>query len=140
MSKVLLEIVGSQRVDNEKDKVEMTTVGTLEETDSSYIIKYDEQQEPPMSPIAVSLTVNKDEKSAEVIRNGAVYSCLNIEKSNRRLCRYGTEYGDILMGISGHSIDVDINDGKGSFYLAYDIDINGALASRNDIKLNFKEI
>lgn len=140
MSKVLLEIVGSQHVDNEKDKVEMTTVGTLEETDSSYIIKYDEQQEPPMPPIAVSLTVNKNEKSAEVIRSGSVYSCLSIEKSNRRLCRYGTEYGDILMGISGHSIDVDIHDGRGCFYLAYDIDINGALASRNDIKLNFKEI
>ena len=53
------------------------------------------------------------------------------------------QYSGILLGITEsdtHSIDIDINGGEGSFYLAYDIDINGALASRNDIKLSFKEI
>ena len=140
MAKVLLEIVGSQRLDEESDKIELTTVGTLEETDKSYVIKYNEQQATPMAPVAVSVTVDKTEGIAEMTREGGFYSCLTIDKNERRLCRYGTEYGDILMGISGHSIDIDINGGEGSFYLAYDIDINGALASRNDIKLSFKEI
>ena len=43
MKEVLLEIIGTQRIDNQKDKVEMTTVGTFEESDSEYIIKYKEE-------------------------------------------------------------------------------------------------
>lgn len=138
MKNILLEIIGTQRIDNQRDKLEMTTVGTMEETDSEYIIRYKEEQEPPAMPIDVCVTVNKNEKAVEMTRTGAASSCLTIESSKRNLCHYGTEYGDILMGISGHSIDVSAGEDKGYFHFAYDIDINGALASRNEVKMNYK--
>lgn len=139
MNKILLEITGTQRIDNQKDKMELTTVGTIEETDDKYIINYKEEQEPPAAPIDVRVVVRKDEKSVEMTRSGAFASCLTIEKSKRNLCHYGTEYGDILMGISGHTIDCDYTEDKGQFIFSYDIDINGALASRNEVKINFRK-
>ncbi|MCM1114065.1 MAG: DUF1934 domain-containing protein [Clostridium sp.] len=136
MQKVLLEIIGAQRIDNQRDKMELTTVATLDENDSTYIIKYNEEQEPPLNPVNVCVTINKNEKCVEMTRSGAYDSCLVIEKSKRNLCHYGTEFGDILMGISGHNIDTEYNGNQGHFHFSYDIDINGALASRNEVKMN----
>ncbi len=117
----------------------MTTIGTIEETADSIIIKYTEEQEPPLTNIDVSVTLHKDEKLVEITRSGACESCLIIEKSKRNLCRYGTEYGDILMGISGHTIDSAYNGDSGRFTFNYDIDVNGAIVSHNEIKLNFRK-
>lgn len=139
MNKIILEIAGSQRIDSQKDKTEMTTIGTIEETADSIIIKYTEEQEPPLTNIDVSVTLHKDEKLVEITRSGACESCLIIEKSKRNLCRYGTEYGDILMGISGHTIDSTYNGDSGRFTFNYDIDVNGAIVSHNEIKLNFRK-
>lgn len=139
MNKILLEITGTQRIDNQKDKMELTTVGTIEDTADSYIINYTEEQEPPTAPINVCVTIRKDEKGVDMTRSGAFDSCLIIEKSKRNLCHYGTEYGDILMGISGHTIDGEYNGEKGRFIFSYDIDINGALVSRNEVKMTFRK-
>lgn len=140
MSRIVIEIVGTQRIDDEQDKIELTTTGTIEETDFAYIIRYNEQPEPPSATIDVTVIVKKDEQEAEIIRKGAANSCLSVKKSGRVRCYYGTEYGDIPMGITAHKIETDINNGEGSIYLSYDIDINGALASINDIKLTFDKI
>lgn len=139
MNRILLEITGTQRIDNQKDKMELTTVGTIEEKANEYIINYKEEQDPPGAPVDVRVAIRKDEKSVEMTRSGVFGSCLIIEKSKRNLCHYGTEYGDILMGISGHTIDCDYSDDKGRFIFSYDIDINGALASRNEVKINFRK-
>lgn len=138
---ILLEIIGTQQIDNQRDKMELTTVGTFEETACAYIINYTEEQEPPLSPVSVCVKISKDEKAVEMTRTGAYDSCLVIERSKRNLCRYGTEYGDILMGISGHNIDCEYEyeNEKGRFNFEYDIDINGALASRNKVKINFRK-
>lgn len=139
MMNILLDVVGTQRIDAQRDKTELTTVASFEENDTHYVIRYVEEQEPPASPINVCVTVSKDEGFVEMTRNGAVSSCLTIEKSKRNLCRYGTEYGDILMGISGHSMEVEFDGNNGEFVFAYDIDINGALVSKNEVKLTFRK-
>ncbi len=139
MNKILIEIKGIQRIDIQKEKMELTTVGTFEETADAYIIKYTEEQEPPTAPVNVRVKINKNEKAVEMTRSGAFNSCLMIEKSKRNLCHYGTEYGDILMGISGHTIDGEYEDEKGKFIFTYDIDINGALVSRNEVRISFRK-
>lgn len=139
MLKILLDVVGIQRVGMEQDKMELTTIAELEENDTFYIIKYTEEQEPPIPAVNVCVKVNKDESLVEMTRSGPFESCLTIERSGRNLCRYGTEYGDILMGISGHSIETQFDGESGEFSFAYDIDINGALASKNEVRLIFRK-
>lgn len=139
MIKILLNVIGTQRIDRQRDKIEMTTVATLEEDSLCYTINYSEEQEPPSKPTHVCVKVNKNEKLVEMTRSGDHDSCLVIEKSKRNLCHYNTEYGDILMGISGHNIDVDFDGESGQFIFTYDIDVNGALTSKNEVKLSFRK-
>ncbi len=139
MLKVLLNVIGTQRIDMQKDKMELTTVASLEEADDCYIVNYKEEQEPPLNPITVCVKIHKDESRVEMTRSGDYESCLIIEKSRRNMCRYGTEYGDILMGISGHSIETEFDGESGEFVFGYDIDINGALASKNEVRMSFRK-
>lgn len=137
--KALIKIIGSQHYSAENnDSVELTTVGTIEETADKYIIRYNEEQDPPSKPIRAKLSISKDEKKVEMLRSGAYSSCLIIERSKRNLCHYGSEFGDMLMGIYGRSIENNYADGKGTFIFGYDIDVNGALTSQNEVTVKVK--
>lgn len=139
MEKVLIEVIGTQNIDSQFDKTELKIVGTFEELEEKYIIRYKEEQGEGEAPVDVSVVVLKDESVVEMTRDGAISSRLVIERSQRNLCHYGTAYGDILMGISGHSIEHEPNENGGKFSFGYDIDINGALASKNRVKLTYKK-
>ncbi len=138
MQKVVLNITGTQQFDAQKDKIELTTVGTLRDDGTAYIIRYNEQPEPPSPQIKVNLRIQKDGRFVEMTRSaGSANSCLSIEKANRNLCNYKTPYGDMLMGIYGKEIEVEVNKDNGSFYFGYDIDINGAVSSQNTVKIDY---
>ena len=115
MDRILLEITGTQRVDGQKDQLELTTMGTLRDDGTAYIIRYTEEQEPPLSPVKVTVRIQKDESAVEMTRTGAYDGCLLIEKSKRNLCHYGTEVGNLLMGIYGREIEASLNENGGSF-------------------------
>lgn len=138
--KALITIIGCQKYegDSEKDKIEMKTIGTIEESDNTYTIRYNEEIAPNKSPIKTRLNIAKDESKVEMIKSGPYSSCLIIEKSKRHLCNYGTEYGDMLMGIFGRSVENDYNENEGSFRFSYDIDINGAVTSQNEVIINYR--
>lgn len=139
MLNVLLRVLGTQQIDMQRDRMELTTVAGLEEADDCYILCYKEEQEQPAAPVDVCVKIQKDESCVEMTRGGAYASCLIIEKSKRNMCRYGTEYGDILMGISGRTIETEFDGESGEFTFGYDIDINGALASKNEVKMSFRK-
>ncbi|MBQ9531979.1 MAG: DUF1934 domain-containing protein [Eubacterium sp.] len=136
--KALIKVVGTQRFGKDSDKIELTTVGTFEETDDNYILKYTEEQEPPLTSVKTSLSVSKDKKTVQLLREGRSGSLLIIERSKRNLCNYATEFGDILMGIYGKNIEHSCDDKGGSFSFDYDIDVNGAISSMNEVEVTFK--
>lgn len=138
MARALITIIGHQKFDDDKDQVEMKTVGTVEYDDDNYIIRYNEELENSTAPLRAKLNIAKDESKVEMIKSGAYSSCLIIEKSKRHLCNYGTEYGDMLMGIFGREVENDFNENEGTFKFSYDIDINGAISSQNDVIIKFK--
>jgi uncharacterized beta-barrel protein YwiB (DUF1934 family) len=137
INKILITVIGRQKYDEHCDKIELTTTGTIKIKDDCYIINYKEEQEPSVEPINVEVKIKKDESSVEMIRSGSFSSCLVIEKSKRNLCQYGTEYGNVLMGIFGRTIEASVGDTEGSFVFAYDIDINGASTSKNEVVINY---
>ena len=138
MAKALITITGRQQYDDDKDQVEMKTVGTFEHDDDNYIIRYNEELENSTAPLRAKLNIAKDESKVEMIKSGPYSSCLIIEKSKRHLCNYGTEYGDMLMGIFGREVENAYNDNEGTFKFSYDIDINGAISSQNDVTIEFR--
>ena len=136
--KALIKVVGRQRFGRDVDKIELTTIGTFEETPDKYVLRYNEEQEPPSPAIKTTLSISKDEKTVSLMREGAHGSLLIIERSKRNLCNYATEFGDILMGIYGKNIDCECEERKGSFNFDYDIDINGAISSQNEVEVTYK--
>ena len=138
MAKALITIIGHQKFDDDKDQVEMKTVGTFEHDEDNYIIRYNEELENSTAPLRAKLNIAKDESKVEMIKSGPYSSCLIIEKSKRHLCNYGTEYGDMLMGIFGREVENAYNDNEGTFKFSYDIDINGAISSQNDVTIEFR--
>lgn len=134
----LIKIVGRQKYGIDSDKIEMTTVGSIEEKDDCFVLRYNEEQEPPMKPLRTKLTITKDEKRVELMRSGDFSSLLIIERSKRNLCNYGTAYGDVLMGIYGKDIESNFSKDEGVFRFGYDIDVNGALTSENEVKVTVK--
>lgn len=137
MDRILIEVQGTQRYETDTDVTELTTFGTIRDDGVAYIIRYKEELEEPGESVTVTVRVNKDESAVEMTRSGRTHSSLLIEKSKRHLCKYGTEFGDMLMGIYGHDIEADVKNGR--FKFEYDIDFNGAVASRNKVRLNFSK-
>ena len=138
MAKALITITGRQQYDDDKDQVEMKTIGTVEQDDENYIIRYNEELENSTMPIRARLNIAKDESKVEMIKSGPYSSCLIIEKSKRHLCNYGTEYGDMLMGIFGKNVENHYDENEGRFDFAYEIDVNGAVSSINDVTIKYK--
>ena len=136
--KALITIIGRQKFDSDNDKIEMKTVGTIDCDDDNYIIRYNEELENSTVPIRARLNIAKDESRVEMMKSGPYSSFLIIEKSKRHLCNYGTEYGDMLMGIFGKNIENEYNENEGSFNFSYEIDINGAVSSQNEVTILYK--
>lgn len=139
IKRIILEVIGTQQIDETKDEVKLTTVGTIRDDDNAYIINYKEEQEPPQSPIEIMVRIAKDDSYVNMTRSGPLSSCIIIEKSKRNQCQYRTQFGDILMGINGKDIKTKIDGENGEFSFIYDIDINGSLSSKNTVKIKFKE-
>lgn len=91
----------------------------------------------PTPAVNVDLRIAKNNSYVNLTRSGAVSSCLLIEKSTRNQCQYPTQFGSILMGIFGREIESDIKEGGGSFSFSYDIDFNGAVASKNTVNIKY---
>ena len=136
--KALIKVVGKQRYGKESDTIDLTTVGTFEETNRSFILRYNEEQEPPLEAVKTTLNVSKDEKTVQLMREGKNGSLLIIERSKRNLCNYPTDFGDILMGIYGKNIEIANKEGSGKICFEYDIDINGAISSQNEVEITYK--
>ena len=135
MKKILIEVKGTQRYGRDTDVTELTTFGTIRDDGVAYIIRYTEEIEEPEESVTVTVRVNKDESAVQMTRSGKTHSSLLIEKSKRHLCNYGTDFGDLLMGVYGRDIEADMENGV--FNFEYDIDFNGAVASQNKVRLSF---
>ncbi|MBQ7739975.1 MAG: DUF1934 domain-containing protein [Eubacterium sp.] len=135
--KALIKITGTQSLDGDSDKIELTTIGTFEETSEHYIFRYKEHADEK-NKINTRLSISKNGEKVELTRSGAYGSILIIERSKRNLCNYATEFGDLLMGIYGRSIENNPGEKDGSFSFGYDIDVNGALTSENTVLVEYK--
>ncbi len=131
--KVLVEIKATQQYGHDTDITDLTTYGTLRDDGAAYIIKYNEELENPSETVCVTVRVQKDESFVEMTRSGINHACLTIEKSKRNLCSYGTDFGNILMGIYGRDIEANAEDGL--FKFEYDIDFNGSVSSQNKVRM-----
>ena len=80
-------------------------------------------------------------RSDEVVMNrtGTVTSRMVFSKGKKCRFLYGTPYGTMAMGLSTKFLDCSLTEEGGELELAYDLDLENTLLSRNHIRINIKE-
>lgn len=72
-------------------------------------------------------------------RTGKITTRMVFRIGQKHRFLYGTPYGTLAMGISTGCINSRLGEQGGELELAYDLDFENAVLSRNTIKINIKE-
>lgn len=124
--------------DSQPDVIEMVTAGRYYVRNGKNYIIYKESEMTGLEGVTTTVKVDGSD-CVTLIRSGPSESRLVIAKGQRQLCHYGTEYGDLMVGISGCHINSQLNDKGGSLSFDYTLDINSNTISHNNIFISVRE-
>ena len=136
---VIISITGINRLDGDKDVVELTTVGRYFKKNQDYYIVYDEMQQENMDKTTKTTLRIEEEGRVTMTRSGGQRSQFIIENGKRHQCYYDTGYDAWTVGVLGNRIRSNLTDDGGDLELKYSLDINAMLASENEVYINVKE-
>lgn len=120
------------------DVIELVTTGRYFIKDNNKYISYAESEATGMSGSITTLKVEGGD-TVTLIRNGAANSRLIISKGQRQLCHYGTEYGELMVGISGCHVNSKLSEVGGELSFDYTLDINSSTVSHNEVFISVRE-
>ena len=135
----LISIKGSQNVDGEVGKVELTTLGSYLKRGASRYIVYKEYASDDTPAERTSILKIDGSKSLTLMRRGGDSTRLILENGKRHLCQYDTGYGNLMIGIFTSRLDSDLTDEGGNLNVSYTLDVNSALSSTNELSITVKE-
>jgi len=138
MQEVTFNIKGTQEIDGNTDVMDFVSIGVYEFSENEIVLEYDEGVSFGVNGVKTSLTIASD-GVVTLARNGGKFGNLVIEEGKRHLCQYGTEYGDIMIGIFGESVANRLAENGGNLILQYTIDVNSELLSRNKVEISIRE-
>lgn len=133
----IIKIVGTQKVDDQTDTVELTTAGTLTKTVDGWDIHYEESEATGMEGTATTVHVTEDKVILE--RTGTNASFLVLEKHRRHHSNYNTPYGTIDLGTYATALDHDLSPVGGQLYFAYTLGFNGSINSEHTVHITIRE-
>ena len=136
---VLLNIKGVQGIDDDKETIEFSTVGSMETDLTGTHFYYDESQILKASSIKTALNILND-GSVILERSGDITTRLVLEKQKRNSCHYNTPFGEMMIGIYCNCLEVDLNGATGRVFMDYSIDSNFREISKNEVTINIKEV
>jgi len=139
MKKVAITIKGTQYIDDTSDTTEFFCEGLLKKVVDDFVLKYTEGELAGNRPTQTELILQKD-GTAILNRSGGMSSKLIIKKGERNNCFYSTPQGELMIGIFGEEVKIDLNENGGSVNLTYTIDSNMMQISRNEVKITVKEV
>ena len=135
----LISIKGTVFSDNAPpDVIELVTAGRYIIKGGKKFISYKESEVTGLEGVTTTLKVEGDD-SVTLIRNGAACTRLIIAKGRRQLCHYGTDYGDLMVGISGCHISSKLNEVGGELSFDYTLDVNSNTVSQNEVFISVRE-
>ena len=136
---VLLNIKGVQGIDDDKETIEFSTVGSMETDLTGTHFYYDESQILKAGSIKTALNILND-GSVILERSGDITTRLVLEKQKRNSCHYNTPFGEMMIGIYCNCLEVDLNGATGRVFMDYSIDSNFREISKKEVTINIKEV
>ena len=134
---VLITIKGTQQVEEESDSTELFTIGTFDKIKNKVYITYEESETTGFQDCRTTLKIDGDQ-SVTMLRSGTSRSQLVIERGKRNVGYYGFPEGDLIIGVTAREIRANFGEDGGSLYCRYDLDINAAVMSKNELYVDVK--
>ena len=137
MQNVLVSIKGYQKQNDDTDSIEMIAVGKYQKTNNGAVAVYNETEENGKNTRV--LLKFEDDKRLVIERTGSLNSKMVIERGKRNQNFYKNAHSNFLMGIYGESLYSELNNNGGVITAEYQLDIEGAVISKNKIEITLKE-
>lgn len=134
---VIITIKGTQKVDGEKDQVELMTTGRFYRKNDLYYLAYEETEATGFEGSRTTLKIGPNRK-VTMTRFGTSRSQLIVEEGVRHQCCYDTGYGSMMIGVMGQFFRSDLTDDGGSLSFGYSLDIDTSVASENSVQIEIR--
>lgn len=137
MKDVLIEIKGTQGLEDDTEVIEFTTFGQYAIKNGKQYIFYNESEN-----LDNAKTVVKADgiDNVSINRSGSIESKIMIRKGQRSKCYYSTLQGQLMLGIFGEDITNNLTDKGGNLSFSYTIDVENGLLSRNTVDIAIREV
>ncbi|MCH5298919.1 MAG: DUF1934 domain-containing protein [Ruminococcus sp.] len=136
----LIKVMGIQEVDNEKDQIELTTIGSYISKENGHsFIGYKEYDEDDPTISSNNLVKVEGDDRVTIIRNGGMQTRLILEKGRRHQCHYRTPMGDLMIGVFADTIQNDLSPIGGKLHVRYSLDFNNEHISNNEFYIDVTE-
>ena len=136
--KYMISIVGTQKLDDDTDTVEVLTTGNYMMKNGHFFIGYKEYDQDNPDQYFDNL-VKLDGDVVTISRKGSVRSQLMLEKGKRHQCLYESVAGTLAIGVFTRYIISTLNEKGGTLEVSYTLDSNNDLLSENSFKITVEE-
>lgn len=133
----IIKIIGTQKVDDQTDTVELTTAGTVEKTAEGWKLCYEESEATGLEGTTTTVHIAKDKVLLE--RTGTNASFLVLEKHRRHHSNYNTPYGALDLGTYATAIENSLTATGGEVYFAYTLGFNASVNSEHTVHITVQE-
>jgi uncharacterized beta-barrel protein YwiB (DUF1934 family) len=137
MSKAMLTICGCQyHADAQPEVIELTTEGTLTQTEAGWEIAYEESDLTGLSGVTTVFEVTCD--TITLTRTGALNSQMVFQKGVLHESLYQMEFGALMIAVCATRVSYDLTEQGGTIDLTYGIDIENTAAGIIEYHLDIK--
>lgn len=136
----LIIINSTQTVGSKKDSISLKALGSYEVfPDKKQISFYEYDPEDSNKKYLSTLLIEKNNKII-FTKKGLTNSQLILQKDQRHMCHYLTEFGTLQVGTFTNKVDIDLNKNGGKIFARYSIDINSSITSYNTIHIEVRKV
>lgn len=120
---VLIAIKGLQFEEAEDaEEIEVIQRGQYFQRNGAHFLVYEEPIEGSSDMILNRIKLKEDE--VQVTKKGAVNTMLSFRKNEKNMTNYATPFGNLVMGIHTHQIDLNMQEDKMLVHVDYALDVN----------------
>ncbi len=131
--KVMITVVGTQHIDGQTDKVELTTGALMRQEPDGFTLSYQETAATGMEGTLTSLRVQ--DTMVTLQRQGKSAGLLVMEYKKRHVCSYSTPVGNLMLGVFTDRLEQNLQLGGGTLDVSYTLDVGGSMMSRQDLHI-----
>lgn len=128
-----MKIKGVQKADKESDETQLYTKGLFYKKNDVYYLTYKETESTGYEGCTSIIKVKPDKVS--LIRQGNAKTNMIVEKRQRNIGHYSTPMGQLVVGITGKNIDMNLSQEGGKVKFSYLLDINAQFISENSVTI-----